>query len=340
MHQNPVPGFFKKRGYYHPLCRSQPVPRFKCHVCQRGFSRQTFRADYRDHRPDLNTMVFWLTISGVGLRQISRFTGLSFRCVELKFRKMGRQLRALNANLRGPLPAGSTLQFDELETYECRRNTRPLTLPVLIERAKRFVIWAESAPIRPRGKMTEARKRAIAEDESRFGPRPDESRACCRRVLKKGAELVLKHSKVVFETDEKSTYPVLGSEVFGKERMEHHTTNSKLARTTWNPLFPINHTEAMLRDNLGRLQRESWLVSKQGRYLDLALHYFIAYRNYVRRRFNRDKQTPAELLGFLTKPLTAGRLLGWRQDWGKRSVHPVSRRGEACAWPKALSDAA
>ena len=333
-HKSPGKDFYIRKGYFHPRCRSHPVPRFRCRFCRKGFSRQTFRADYRDHRPDVNGMVFWLLISGVGLRQTARYTGLTFRCIEMKFRKIGRHLRGLNTNLRGFLPADSRLQFDELETYEGRRNTRPLTVPVLIERSSRFVIWGESAPIRPRGKMTEARLRAIAEDEKRYGPRHDESRACCLKVLSRGAHLVRDHEKVVFESDEKSTYPILAKQVFGEERLEHLTTSSKLVRGTWNRLFPINHTEAMMRDNLGRMRRESWLVSKKGWCLDLGVQYFFAYRNYVRSRFNWEKETPAQQLGFVKERLTVGRVLGWRQDWGELSIHPESRRGEAVEWPE------
>ena len=67
----------------------------------------------------------------------------------------------------------------------------------------------------------------------------------------------------LLQTDEKSTYPGLAGRVFGHDRLQHERTNSKLARTTWNPLFPINHAEAMARDLMGRLRRDSWLTSKK-----------------------------------------------------------------------------
>ncbi len=326
-HRRPRPLFFCRKGYYRPKCRPRPVPRFLCRHCHRSFSRQTFRMDYRDHRPDLNARLFRSIASGLGLRQTARNLGLSLRCTELKFRKVARHLRRLNLNLRGPLPEGSSFQFDELESYETRRNTRPLTLPILIERNSRFVVWAESAPIRPRGRMSSARLRAIAEDRRRLGPRRDRSRPSVLRTLRRGAALSRQQRRVFFDSDEKSTYPSLAGRVFGEHRLVHSRTNSKLPRTAWNPLFPINHTEAMARDLLGRLRRESWLASKKGWCLNLGLHYFIAYRNYVRRRFNRDEESPAQLLGFLPRRMRIGELLSWRQDWGKKSPHPLSRRG-------------
>ena len=75
---------------------------------------------------------------------------------------------------------------------------------MLIERRSRFVIWAEAAPIRPRGKMTPARIRAIREDERRFGRRKDLSPRSIARTLKRGASLVGHLPRVVFESDEKA----------------------------------------------------------------------------------------------------------------------------------------
>ena len=53
-HQNPPSSFCRSKGFYHPACRPHPIPRFTCKFCERSFSRQTFRADYRDHYPHLN----------------------------------------------------------------------------------------------------------------------------------------------------------------------------------------------------------------------------------------------------------------------------------------------
>ena len=337
-HLQPSPGFFLRRGYFLTKCRPHPVPRFRCRFCRRGFSRQTFRADYRDHRPDLNARLFRYLASGLGLRQSARLIGLSRHCTELKFRKLAAHLRLLNLNLRRPLSSPARFQLDELETYEGKRNTRPLSVPVLIEHESRFVVWALAAPIRPRGKMTPSRRRAIARDEARFGPRRDRSRAALRRVLVRGRSLVAPGTFVVLRTDEKVVYPELARRAFEGRVLVHERTNSRLPRTKWNPLFPINHTEAMARDLCGRLRRESWLVSKLRRCLDLGLHVFAAYRNYVRRRFNRDPKSPAQVLGIVDRRMTPQEVLSWRQDWGARSIHPLAGGEESVAeWRPAVA---
>ena len=328
-HRRPEPEFFTHHGSYRPRCRPRPVPRFRCRGCRRTFSRQTFRADYHDRKPALNPRLFMLLASGVGLRQSARALGLSYRGTVFKARKIARHLRRLNLSLRKPLKGAVGFHFDELETYEGQRNTRPLTLPLLVHSQTRYIVWGESAPIRPRGTMTEKRLEAVKRSEKRHGVRRDLSRRSIRRTLNRGRAMVEEGAEVSFHTDEKTSYPRLIQKAFEGCELSHAQTNSELVRATWNPLFTVNHEEAMARDLMGRLRRESWLVTKRRRYLDLFLHVHMAFRNLVRRRFNRDEESAAQLLGFTPRRLEPHEVLSWRQDWGRRSIHPLSRRGRS-----------
>ena len=328
-HTAPDPGFYRTHGQYQPKCRPHPIPRFRCSACRRTFSRQTFRMDYRDHRPDLNARIFQSLASGVGLRQSARNLRLSLRCTELKFRKVARHLRRLNLNLRRSLPARSSFQLDEFETYEGRRNTRPLSIPVVIETQTRFIVWAESATIRPRGRMTPARAAAVVEDEARFGPRRDNSRRSVQRALRRAADLATRMREIRLDSDRKPSYERQASLAFGDGRLSHRRTSGRVPKTASNPLFPINHTEAMARDLTGRLRRRSWLASKKRRYLDLGLQILIAYRNLLRRRFNFDSKSPAQILDFLPRRITEAEALSWRQDWGRNSIHPLATHHES-----------
>jgi hypothetical protein len=136
-------------------------------------------------------------------------------------------------------------------------------------------------------------------------------------------------STVLLETDKKTSYVALAKDAFGSRRLVHSTTSSKLPRDVRNPLFPINHTEAIARDLMSRLRRRSWLASKKRRYLDLGLQLFAAYRNYVRRRFNDEQFSAARLLGFAPRRMSASELISWRQDWGRASIHPLADRCES-----------
>lgn len=335
-HRDPAPKFFYHHGVYKPRCRPRPVPRFFCKACERTFSRQTFRADYWDKKPHQNEPLMKLLVSGVGLRQSGRMLPMARSCVELKARKLARHAAHLNLRLRGQLPEPTCLQLDEIETYEGRRRERPLTMPIILEPWSRFLVWGESAPLAPKGRMSAKRLIANQQEIDRSGPRIGQSNEVVRRALQRAAELVKEAKAIWIETDEKTTYPKLIREAFRGKAIHHSTVSSELERDVKNPLFPINQMEAIARDLMGRLRRNSWLVSKKRCYLDLAFQLFMAWKNYVRPRFNGERETPAQLAGFVLRKLTVREVLGWRQDWGGLSM-PVGKgvhlrvRGSAAA---------
>jgi transposase-like protein len=337
-HREPDGRFFTRRGFYRAACRPHPVPRFRCKTCLRTFSRQTFRADFRDRKPHLNTQVIKYQCSGVGLRQAARMVGLTRNNLEAKARKISRNARRLDLNLKGRAAARGSdtpdaepqeIHFDEFETYETRRNTRPLSIAVLIESRTRFLVAAMAAPIRPRGTMTKQRLAAIAAEDAAFGRRKDRSDIVCRSAFRRAAKLRPQAGSVILLSDEKSTYPRYLAEAYRGREVTHLQTPSVMHRDEANPLFPINHTEALMRDLVGRLRRESWLVSKMRKYLNLQLGLYGAWRNWVRPRFNRDTQSPGQLAGFATRRLRIAELVGWRQDWGLLSPCPFGSGTES-----------
>ncbi|MCB9906080.1 MAG: hypothetical protein H6830_00005, partial [Planctomycetes bacterium] len=131
--------------------------------------------------------------------------------------------------------------MDEFETFETRRRERPVTVPVLIDTLSRFIIWAESETLSPRGRMSTSRLQALAAEEAQFGLRKDNSKVAIRKVLQRAIPMVSGLETVLVQTDEKQTYPGLLRGAFGAARVIHEQTSSRLARTVANPLFPINH---------------------------------------------------------------------------------------------------
>jgi hypothetical protein len=267
-----------------------------------------------------------LLASGVGLRQCSRVLDLDPRSVQDKKRKMATMLSLLHDNLSPTLGKWQGFVLDEEETYEAA-SIRPLTMPVVIEKETWFVVATAVGSIRRLAPPGTAR-RVRQDKEERSAPRPDQSRECVRRVL---FELARKapSGTILLRTDQKTSYATIAREVF-PGRLVHETTAGSRVRDTSNPLFPINVTLAMTRDNCGRLRRRSWLVTKKADRLQNHLAIFTVYRNYVRRRFNRDRapQTPAMLLGLLPRNLDRDEVLAWRQDWGELSIHPMSKHAD------------
>lgn len=216
------------------------------------------------------------------------------------------------------------MHFDEFETFEGRRNTRPLTVAAMIETRTRFLVATVAAPIRPKGRMTASRSMAIASEAMARGKRRHRSRTACRTAFRAAGRLFAGTERVVLHSDRKWSYPSYFDWAFGDSTRVHQQTSGSDERDERNPLFPINHTESVLRDLVGRLRRNSWLASKHVKYLNLHLGLYCAWRNWVRPRFNRDKKSPAQLAGFASRRLRTSELCGWRQDWWTRSISPLS----------------
>src|SRR5262245_31405180 len=176
-------------GCYRPQCRNEPVPRFPSRVCRRYFSRQTFRFDCRDRRPDCNEPLLGLLHSGVGLRQAGRLLRLDVHSVQGKLRKMGRTFRRLHRNLCPQLVGERTYVLDEEETYESA-SIRPLTMPVLIEKEHWFVVATTAGSIRRLAPPGTRRRLRQDCDERVRGPRKDRSQRCVHAVLRELAKRI------------------------------------------------------------------------------------------------------------------------------------------------------
>lgn len=307
---------FQRKGRFRRKCDDRVVQRFRCRACRHYFSTQTFRLDYRLHRPTLHLGLFDTFVSKVTQRQAARTHGCTRKSVVHRLDLLSSHARAFHAlvlervrrlgGLRGDF------QLDELETFETCRLLSPLSVPMLIELHKLFVLHGEVATLPPRGRLPprlEARKIAREKEE---GPRRSGSRAAvvsCFRVL---AEVRDPDCALTISSDYKSSYPTALKEVMPGTYC-HVRHSSKTRRDRANPLFPINLMLAMMRDGLSRLVRRSWGVSKMRQWLEKHLWVWIAYRNYIRPLTNRSPHiTSGQALGVVHRRFTKATFFEWR----------------------------
>jgi len=313
-HRQPIPRFFLRKGSYHPRCRNHPVPRFRCRACGRSFSRQTFRADYRQKKPHLNAAFLHLMVSCVGLRQASRCLRVARRTVEHRFRWLAEHAAHYHRNRLQGIALPGPFQLDEMESFESNRY-QPVTVPVLIHRETFFLVAAAVGPLRRKGRMTRHQRRKRTEHEALHGRRPSRSDAAVRRVLQTLRPVTQSSPSVVLDSDHKPLYGRVGREIFG-ERFRWRVHSATARRDRSNPLFPINHTNARLRHFLARLRRRSWCVSKRRRALEDHLGVAMLWSNYCRGITNRTGTTPAQALGLAPRAYRVEEVLGWREHWG------------------------
>lgn len=304
------------KGRYPRACDGRTVQRFLCLECHRTFSTQTFRVDYRLKRPQLHHDLIGPFVSKVTHRQAARVLGCSRKTVAHRLQLLGAHCRDFHlrrlelARKRGGLRG--VFQLDELETFEHSRRLAPVTMPVLIERKSYFVVDVESAPLPCRGRLSEDDRLRKLEREREQGVRRSGSRQAVSKCFEALADHHASQGPVRVQTDKKSTYQTILARRFAG-RLEHERHSSKAKRDYANPLFPINHTLAMMRDGISRLVRRTWAASKLRERLERHAWMWVAWRNYVRGITNRSPRvTPAMALGVETKPWRPSEICAWR----------------------------
>lgn len=304
-------------GRFDRACDGRAVTRFRCLECGRTFSSQTFRLDWRLQRPRLHLDLWAHLISKVTHRQAARMLNCTRKSIAHRLDLLGEHCRAYHAHQLDKLARGRGLagrfQLDELETFEHNRRLQPVTVPVLIHRSSYFVVDLAMAPLPCRGRLSELNRAKKAVREGLYGKRRSGSRRAVEACLGTLARVRRPFAGIKLETDCKHEYVRSVRAVLGAGT-KHERTSSKDRRDYGNPLFPINHTLAMLRDGVSRLVRRTWAASKQQLRLGRHLWIWVCWRNYVRGVTNRARHTtPAMIVGAAERAVRKDELLGLRK---------------------------
>ena len=302
---HPDPGFFLRWGSYHPLCRPFPVPRFRCRRCRRTFSRQSFCAHRRLHKPHLTSQVWLDFVSGVSIQQSARRLRVSRTTVEDRRDRVGRHCLRLLHNLERRAPPPPRAQMDEIETFERHRVLRPLTVGLLVDAESHYVMAFAVGRMRSRGSSSPGSRRRREVFEALHGRRPSESGKVVRSCLRR-----LRGGRVQLLTDRKPLYATAVAALFPGGEVEHVTISGKLPKGPANPLFVVNHAAAMARYGMSRLIRRTWCTTKDRRRLRLHGAMWSVWGNCWRWRSNGERVTPAMARGIVPRRLRMEELFG------------------------------
>ena len=262
-----------KRGFYrNRVSNRRPIQRFLCRACGKSFSEKIGTLSYRDRKPALNQPLFTLLCSGVSQRRCADVLNTDQKTVARKLIRFGNHARLQV----GGSDAGniSEIVFDEMETFE-HTKCKPLSIGVAVEQGSRRILGTRVASMPAKGHLA-----AIA--RKRYGFRPDYR---AEMLDKLHADIRQKWPSIrTVKSDECPRYPRPVRKHF--PNAEHLTYKGRrgcvvgqgeLKRGGFDPLFSLNHTCAMLRDNLKRLSRRTWCTTKDPDRLqdlvDLYAHY-------------------------------------------------------------------
>ena len=314
-----------RRGTFKRACDNRVVQHFHCRHCHKTFSEQSFRLDYRLKRPGLHYVLMRDFVSKTSHRQSARTLGCARKTVHHRLQLIGTHCREFHElvleRARDAGVRGWRFLLDELETHEERRRLQPVTVPVIVEHPSHFVVGTSVGTLPARGNLRPAERQRKAELELERGRRLNQSREAVREALQSLVLLQGGGFPTRVESDSKSSYPgLVRATLGGAASLRRHSSTARRDRA--NPLFPINHTLAMMRDGVSRLVRRNWGASKRRERRRDHLWIWIAWRNYVRGITVRaPRVTPAMALGVLSQQHSCWSLLTWR-------VRPHSGRAQ------------
>ena len=294
-----------KKGFFFRDRIPKKVQRYRCSHCGRCFSAQTFAVDYWLRRPDLLVPTFHRLVSCSGFRQIAREFGVSHSTIRGLSDRLGRHCLLFQEKWRPKSCPKEPLILDGFRTFE-HSQYWPMDLNLVVGQSL-FVYGFNDAELRRSGAMRPKQKEKRLLLESKFG-RPD-PRATQRQVEKLLRSIVPKGGRVVLRTDEHQAYPRSIASL--RDRFfKHEQTSSKAARTTRNPLFPVNLSDMLLRHCGSNHKRETIAFSKRRQSILYRAAVWTVWRNFMKDRSeNTKKGTPAMALGVTERAMRVEEIL-------------------------------
>lgn len=265
-----------RRGFYRRTSDGKAIQRFYCSGCNQSFGAESSHLYYRHKKRHLNGLMLRLYMSGMSERRISLELNINRKTFVRKFLLLGGlAFKSLHLSFSDRRDFKS-VEFDELETFE-HTKYKPLSVPVLVESKSRKILAFRVASMPAKGKLA---KGAL----KRYGYRPDHRTSARRSLLKEIKLRLTPNAKIKsdmnphYTLDIKEILPDCTHEVF-KGRRGCVVGQGELKAGGFDPLFSLNHSNAMLRANINRLFRRTWCTTKKAKRLELHIALYAIYHN-------------------------------------------------------------
>ena len=265
-----------KHGFYHRAEDSQSIQCYLCKACGKSHSSATHSPTYRQKRRRLNRQIEADLASSTSERRIALKVGCARKTVARKLEFLADRAREKSTRWRAEHGPFEHVQFDELISFEHTR-LKPLSIAVMSVVGERYILGVGVAQIPASGSIAQRSR-------EKYGLRRDMSHSMRKRVMRSCVPQL--SSRVLIDTDEHQRYRnEIRQSIPGAVHRQHPSIRGSLTglgelkRTGYDPLFAINHTLAMLRDNIKRLARRTWCTTKRKRSLENLLAIYIHYHN-------------------------------------------------------------
>ena len=266
----------KKRGFYRRPSDQKKVQRFLCKSCKISFSEQTFAIDYRQQKRWFNQSCFLTLCSGVSQRRAAYIFQVVPRTIARRVKKFGEICEKNLTKYREQRAKVNEVQFDELESF-IHTKLKPVTIPIAVEKKTRKVLALSIGNIGAKGKLKQI-------SLQKYGRRPSERLSALKCMAKNLQSCTAPKARM--GSDMCPLYPKLVRDYFPEA--QHYTCKGsrgavvglgELKKTVFDPIFTLNHTYAMFRDNLKTLSRRTWATAKRKDRLLFLLYIYAWFHN-------------------------------------------------------------
>jgi transposase-like protein len=297
---------YKRAGTYARRCAPRTIQRFRCGHCGVTFSTQTFSTTYYLKRPELQEPLFFRLLACSGYRQIAREARCAPTTAMRQAARLGRHALLFLHRHRPAGPVAEPLVIDGFESFAFSQY-HPLHLNLAVGADSHFVYAFTHARLRRKGRMTARQRRRRASLERRHG-RAD-PKALERGMAQALALAAPEPQPLTVRSDEHPAYPRALRRLLGYA-VRHECTPSVAARTSGNPLFPVNLLDLLLRQNNSHLKRESIAFAKRHQGVIERAALLALWRNFSKPfSENHGGGTPAMRLGLRASPVSPRELL-------------------------------
>jgi hypothetical protein len=185
------------------------------------------------------------------------------------------ELEKFDAKTEKPKPCRE-VYLDELITFEHTR-CKPLAVAMAVSKERKILSFAVSS-------MPAIGKKLKEISFQKYGKRANHRNQGFTKCLTDIEKHVDKNT--YFISDEENSYPMLISRHYPNNQHERHPSKraviagqGELKDHSFDPLFSINHTFAMLRANIARLVRRTWVTTKKAPVLEQMLWIYAGFHN-------------------------------------------------------------
>jgi transposase-like protein len=265
-----------RAGSYYRTSDRREILRYRCGSCKKGFSEATHRPTCGQKKRHLNKKIMEYLASSMSQRRIAILLRCHRTTIARKLKFLAEQAKIKNDLERLTLAPIQRMVFDDLETIE-HTKLKPLSVTLAVQKGTRRILGFVVSQMPAKGIVAATAK-------EKYGPRPD-----CRRT---GRDQLFSRLKpivdpnAVIESDECPHYPSSVRKHFpnathvrypGRRGREHGHGEMKVGG--FDPLFSVNHTAAMLRANISRLVRKTWVTTKRASALSDHIEIYVRYHN-------------------------------------------------------------